>query len=724
MFCTKCGKELHEGDRFCGNCGAKVREEESATSYQDVVFNPPFKREAERRTSRISKEIEELNRDEREPNRENPVFHWNLEGFPSAEPRKTEAVDFNWDSVVERRNRVRSEEGRRTAQAPAPERPEEISGKAGGETFDETAQDAKQDAKTAKSLTKTAIPEAERPLTTEELEEELFGEQYQGLSSLKKSDSMQNTAQLEKFYTYNQKKEACQELLDKEYERLKEMKEERKPEEESLEYTWASRLFPQDENEEEAEQDGKEKREAEQRPEREERLKAEVSEPTMDFSSVREAARQRKGRKEAEDAPAGEQFPPNTSLTQAMEEETTAAEQDEKADERSTNSPEESAVQRGTADEMGEAEETDKIEKIEETDKIEEAEEPEAVDQQIDSEERNGQEGASDQTETQEMGDGQDVRDTQADTAGKSESNAAAAEEEEESADIGAIPSNGRPEEQEAEENSLPAEEKKQLRFSDVFPREKLEDKLDDDADSDGHDSTGADSDSSDTQDRETTEDEEEPKKMNIFLKIVIGLLIVLIVLEGIVLAVRFIAPDSGFSQKANQLVESVIAKLTGEEPAEDEGEADMPVNTGTYISSILDSEIEKPDTIGQIAEDVSLKYDLSKSYAFPEISDSQEFTDAVWIEDGDQSITYGKAILSAVVEFYGNWKDSNEDESLIGINKLEIGEIRTGENGYYVLCRLTFAGADGGEVVEYMTANVIISQDSMVINEVKEETL
>ena len=24
MFCSKCGKELHEGDRFCKNCGAPV----------------------------------------------------------------------------------------------------------------------------------------------------------------------------------------------------------------------------------------------------------------------------------------------------------------------------------------------------------------------------------------------------------------------------------------------------------------------------------------------------------------------------------------------------------------------------------------------------------------------------------------------------------------------------------------------------------------------------
>ena len=72
----------------------------------------------------------------------------------------------------------------------------------------------------------------------------------------------------------------------------------------------------------------------------------------------------------------------------------------------------------------------------------------------------------------------------------------------------------------------------------------------------------------------------------------------------------------------------------------------------------------------------------------------------------------------------YTSWQESNEDPDLIGINKLEIGEIRTGGEGYYVLYRLTFAGADGTDVVKYETAYVIISQDTMVINEIKEEAL
>ena len=45
MFCTKCGKELYDGDKFCAYCGAAVREPKLA-KYDDVVFNPPFKIEA------------------------------------------------------------------------------------------------------------------------------------------------------------------------------------------------------------------------------------------------------------------------------------------------------------------------------------------------------------------------------------------------------------------------------------------------------------------------------------------------------------------------------------------------------------------------------------------------------------------------------------------------------------------------------------------------------
>jgi hypothetical protein len=104
MFCTKCGKELYDGDRFCAHCGAEVRETRRS-KYDDVVFNPPFKVEAQRRTEEILRSNEEP---KAEVKKETVSFDWNLDGFPSARPRKTEAVDFNWDSVLEKKKESRT----------------------------------------------------------------------------------------------------------------------------------------------------------------------------------------------------------------------------------------------------------------------------------------------------------------------------------------------------------------------------------------------------------------------------------------------------------------------------------------------------------------------------------------------------------------------------------------------------------------------------------------
>lgn len=71
MFCTKCGRPLHDGDKFCAYCGTKVREEDrqeaapSHSRYEEVVFNPPFRAEAERRTRQISDEVSRYSDDQK-----------------------------------------------------------------------------------------------------------------------------------------------------------------------------------------------------------------------------------------------------------------------------------------------------------------------------------------------------------------------------------------------------------------------------------------------------------------------------------------------------------------------------------------------------------------------------------------------------------------------------------------------------------------------------------
>lgn len=230
-------------------------------------------------------------------------------------------------------------------------------------------------------------------------------------------------------------------------------------------------------------------------------------------------------------------------------------------------------------------------------------------------------------------------------------------------------------------------------------------------------------------------EDEEEDKKgMNLFVKLVVTLLVLLIVLEGIVLAAKFIAPESTFSIQANAFVEKILDKVTGgsgspqdaQDPEGSDGDGDEDLPKETYLSGILREKVPEPETIGQVLEDTELKYDNKKNYAFGEqLAEAEAFVDETWKsgEDG-KTITKADVMMNAVVTYFDQWKATNEDTSLIGINKLEIGEIRTGEEGYYVLCRLTFAGEDGDEVVKYVTVNVKESQDSMIINETKEETI
>lgn len=709
MFCTECGKELHDGDKFCGNCGAKVKgrekeTEEPASPFQEIVFNPPFKREAERRTAEINREIQASTREESE--KERSSFQWNLDGFPSIEPRKTEAIDFNWDSVVDRHNRRLEAEALQKKEAPEAGATEEpVSPKVQADLQHAAEQiqfheeqpfsEIKETEEELFFKTPVMKEEEEKPLTTEELEKELFEKEYTGLGQHGSDDALKNTAQLEKFYTYNQKKEAFQELLDKEYERLKGMEEERKPDEASLEYTWAAGLFPdkkpvslvKTEKNTTVENDGNaELQTAERKNEPEAISFAEmlqediptepVTDATIDFSNVREAARQKKAATMA--------IPMTDDL---ISEDVIAESVPAQAD-----TPEE-AVQ--TAEAVSDQTEYEEVSRTTEEKSEETIEDP--------------AETVPVQSETDEV---------QEDAAEEK------TEPEKESQDE-VTPSSGEKKQEDPEQDTAAQShgEKSRLRYSDIFPREEIC--------GDSHDDASIDADNSAALTNigeDDDEEEEPPKKMNLFVKIILIILAVLILLEGTIIIAKFVAPESAFSVKANEIVESLMDRLTGgdgEVKDPDDIELDTPVNTNSYISDIL-NEMNKPATIGQVLEDGTLKYDLSKTYAFEQIGSSKEFTDSDWILEGETTSkqTYAEGILSALVAYYDKWQESNEDLDLIGINKLEIGEIRTGGEGYYVLYRLTFAGADGTDVVKYETAYVIISQDTMVINEIKEEAL
>lgn len=769
MFCTNCGKELHEGDRFCANCGTKTREEAPKPKEvsQDVVFNPPFKAESEQRTAEIYKGFASEAEEAPKPRRTESVsFDWNLEGFPQ-EQRKTEEINFNWDTVIERRNRQKQEEmgvpevpvvdkielkqaetslAAKSAEvpsvseAPATEAPtaevrvrtplfvepvnapkeaglEEIlqtdeipelilptdivREKSAVETIHDEASAAEPVAvpvaapAAAPSAAADAPAESEDdepPMTAEELERDLFGENYRGLGSMSPDDSLKSTSQLEKFYTYNRKNEEFQQLLDQEYARLHGMEQARRPDAESLEFTWATTLFPENQTLKNAEEklviedrenpvqgaDDRDNAEVVQISQVIEPQEIPVPSDTIDFSAVREEARMIKRLEATIDSETPEPVFPSSG---------------------------EDADGAANADGLGGTGSAAEAESESETENGGEPESCTEFEGACDAE-------ASDAATSEVAASGIEGEEVQCD-------------DEEGTDEVAAAGGECEPEEVGVEDEDE-HDEKAKLRYSDVFPREVV----------DGH-SDDSSAGSTDTVARKVIEafpeedDDDEPKKMNIFVKLIIFLLVLLILAEGVVLLARFIAPDSAFSQQADAIVESIIDKVTGGDgnvsnPADGGGEpVSGEVEGETYLSAIIAEKIELPDSIGEVAEDASLKYDLKKDYAFEEVADTEDFENGDWTTDKDgEAVTYAEGIVDTITSYYGQWQATNRDTNLIGINKLEIGEIRTGEEGYYVLCRLTFAGSDGEEVVKYVTACVKISKNSMLLNEIKEEKI
>ncbi|MGN0658434.1 MAG: hypothetical protein ACI4LA_02385 [Emergencia sp.] len=184
MYCKNCGKFLGEGDRFCSGCGTRVEED----------FVPAFRREEEEPPA--VQEPEPPVRPKRSFHIEE--FNWDLDGYPTAR-KKTEDVDFNWSSVLEEKRQSR---------------------------FDESTVSSSR-------MREEEKPEADSP-ADRSLEEELFAD----MGSLeadssgseptrislrgKKEEKDSGNERIDRFYTYNQKNEQLQEMLDREYERLRE----------------------------------------------------------------------------------------------------------------------------------------------------------------------------------------------------------------------------------------------------------------------------------------------------------------------------------------------------------------------------------------------------------------------------------------------------------------------------------------------------------------------
>lgn len=678
MFCTKCGKELYNGDRFCAFCGAEVRRPQ-ASKDDEVVFNPPFKLEAQKKTEEILKAAEEVKQKETaQTKRETVSFDWNLDGFPTERPKKTEDAVFNWDSVLEKRTGRKVDEDEsffverikptahetaspitaeiekelrdmsRSEKAEAPKWIKLNDNERADRTYEHEESSVPQEEKQAE---KQQEEPKEDILSAEELEKELFGIFEEKSDECKEPTTADTAKDIEennsvipnkssvfgtpskdsRFYTFNQKSDEFEELLNKERERIRSMEDEYNRRLENMDYTWVPEVFKS----------------------RTAQRNAGVTAGNTELKTVKTAETQ--GKDEA--AVLVEVIQPQTPNTVDLTREY-----------HHINIPETK---------------------------------PSPVPESV---------------KPEEVKDEEEKITAAAAVAAKEES---------------------KRKETKTEEAKTETVEKDKLRYSDIFPRigaetagslgtgelpEKAGDSQKSNEDGDkkdgGHSGTAI---------AAVFDDEdEEPVKKHTLLKVLIVILLIALVIEGAALAVRFFAPESKAAKMIDDAVFAVADIFVSGDSQDDGGDAELDLDfdaedsKAAYISNIVTEKAAKVNSIGAVKYNSDLTYESGKKYSFAEISEAEAFVDAEWADAG---ATYGEKLLEGVIKYYDGWIDTNQDEDLVGINTLEIGEIRTGENGFYVLCKATYATADGGELSQAQTVFVKISNGLMVINEIKEET-
>lgn len=699
MYCTKCGKKLQDGDRFCANCGAEVRKPKEMVS-DDIVFNPPFKLEAQRRTEEILKSTEA--QEQQKPKQETVDFAWNLDGFPSTQPRKTEEVDFNWGSVVEKRNNARSFS-------------------AGVADYSGDSDDYSPWAELhIPSPVKSERTETAEPQQAQRRKSEGSLENSDGYESLNNSESLGTIPELEELKKQTEGSENSESMsmsiedLEKELFGLERAREEE--EEKLAEPTIIAKSVD------------RKKPEADSTPASADVFVSLCGEPDISASGAGDVKAAETSDKSASD---------ELNKVQKQEINTKYEEQSFKGDERFyTYNQKFEAFQKlleqerqkikslenefsDEPDETGEAKEM--AEAAEKTETVSPAEKIETV---------SSDEVSSDEaSEDVQMHDSEKCVDeiyvafapvtmTVDMTISPSEI-AAKAEEAEVSTQDGTA------EQKEVSASQAPPSNENTKSSEDGSAAKTCS------ADNGGTDSADAVKAIKKIDLFDDIEEDEEPKKF-MAAKIIIGILAVLIAAELVILGVKFVAPDNSFSKAADKMMVKAadfIMNITGEDSTGEDDEIGDGELSGVDEETAQTAKLVKEasadvKTIGEVSYDPELKFSLLKNYSFDEIDGAEQFVDAKWYEGENGPVTYGQVLYETLVKHYDSWKSANDDESLVGINKLEIGESKTGEKGFYTLCRISFAGADGKDVVKYQTVFQKISEKTMIINETKEDNL
>lgn len=675
MYCKKCGKRLADGDKFCGNCGTKIDASEINIGFAEDEPKP-------------------------KKNFDFGAFNWDLDGYPDEDKAKTEDVDFNWNTVLEEKKRKDIEEKSFT---------ETIMTE--NELFDriqneDNAKDASEISFNWELGSTTRVEKADRfesiiPKVEEKAELDIpveVSEDHEEVKDLVDIDealaagiaaASSPRKSIDKFYTFNQKNEEFQALLDQEYERLRNrIREDSEAEaiiankEEKLEQaraTWSKE--PLEEPVEEAEETVEVTEETE--------APVEVAvESEVEATEVEEA--------EAEAVNDAE----NTEEAQDTEVETEEAPETEEADVE-------------TESEFEEVEETEEA-TDEDEEAVQEAEEP-AIQEEAcaceteeevacDTSSEDAEEACvvEDQAQVEEV-----TKSEEAETEDEHDDT-----EEAEAEETPSKPESGNPpsDEEEKEEETSGDEDSKEtkLHYSDIFANDDVHD-----SDSGNEQKTG--------------------RWKIIVLDIIIVILAMAVICSGILVFAKGSAP----ANKISQGISWVTEKFSGSsDNSKDDKKSEEKAEKTKSMEDVVAAAKKNYVNIGKVQYDSKLKFDTSKDYGISELKNAKKFKDGEF--SGGKLLS--EAIVNLSLGYYSGLTDKvnsgsddvlkliNEDSELYGhvkaiaegneeqqIKNIKIGEIKNSGSNYYVILQITEGKANSSDTSTETKILSIINKEKVL---------
>lgn len=669
MYCKKCGKRLADGDKFCGNCGTKIDVSEINIGFAEEEPKP-------------------------KKNFDFGAFNWDLDGYPDEDKAKTEDVDFNWNTVLEEKKRKDIEEKSFT---------ETIMTE--NELFDriqseDNAKDASELSFNWELGSTTRVEKADRfesiiPKVEEKAELDIpveVSDDHEEVKDLVDVDealaagiaaASSPRRSIDKFYTFNQKNEEFQALLDQEYERLR------------------NRI--REDNEAEAIIANKEE-------------KLEQARATWSKEALEEPVEEAEERVEV------------AEKTEAPVEAADAVAEVEVAEADAVNDTEETEDAQSTEVETEEVPETEEAD-VETESEVEEVEEAEEADAAVHEAEEDAvqEEACACACETEEeVACDISSEDAEAacvvETAAQVEEAAKAEDaetedehddtEEAEAEETHSEPESGNPpsDEEEKEEEARGDEDSKEtkLHYSDIF------------ANDDVHDSDSG--------------DEQKTGRWKIIvLDIIIVILAIAVICSGILVFAKGSAP----ANKIAQGISWVTEKFSGSsDKSKDDKKSEEKVEKTKSMEDVVAAAKKNYVNIGKVQYDSKLKFDTSKDYGISELKNAKDFKDGEF-SDGK---LLSEAIVNLSLGYYSGLTDKvnsgsddvlkliNEDSELYGhvkaiaegneeqqIKNIKIGEIKNSGSNYYVILQITEGKANSSDTSTETKILSIINKDKVL---------